>query len=79
MPARVSRIGFSRRRVLGLAYSERYIAAPRPSGVAISIAITDDLERADEERGDVELAAVAGDQPSLHSAASSTLERNAIA
>ena len=31
----------SLRRVFGLAYSERYIAAPSPSGVAIIIAMTD--------------------------------------
>ena len=41
IPASVSRIGFSRRRVLGLAYSDRYIAAPRPSGAAITMAITE--------------------------------------
>jgi hypothetical protein len=39
MPASVSRIGFKIRRARGRAYSDRYIAAPSPSGVATTIAI----------------------------------------
>ena len=40
MPARSSSTGFRMRRARGLAYSERYIAAPRPNGVATTMAIT---------------------------------------
>src|SRR5918994_2383591 len=40
MPARTSRIGFSVRRRRGVEYSERYKAAPIPSGAATTIAIT---------------------------------------
>src|SRR5918994_5744708 len=40
MPARTSRIGFSVRRKRGVAYSDRYRAAPIPSGAATSIAMT---------------------------------------
>ena len=59
MPARVSRIGFRRRRVLGLAYSDRYIAAPEAEGRRDQHRDHRHLDRADEERRDVELAAAA--------------------
>ena len=38
-PASTSRIGFKILRSRGRAYSERYIAAPSPSGVATTMAI----------------------------------------
>ena len=38
-PAITSRIGLRKRRTLGLAYSERYTAAPNPSGMATNMAI----------------------------------------
>src|SRR5918994_1221304 len=40
MPAKTSRIGFSVRRSRGVAYSDKYRAAPIPSGAATSIAMT---------------------------------------
>ncbi len=37
MPASTSRIGFSTRRTRSLAYSARYTAAARPTGIAITM------------------------------------------
>ncbi len=39
MAARISRIGLTVRRMRGVAYSARKIAAPRPSGVATTMAM----------------------------------------
>ena len=78
MPARVSRIGFRRRRVLGLAYSDRYIAAPRPSGVAITIAISATSIVPMNIVG-MSNSPCRGDHWPLHNDESSTWDRNEIA
>ena len=76
--ARVSRIGFRKRRGRGPAYSDRYSAAPRPRGAATTIAMSETIS--------VPATIVftskrfrRGNHPVVHSAPRSTLLRKSIA